>query len=1109
MNVLVTGGAGFIGRWVVKKLLEENHCVWVVDNLSNGSEENLYEFKDNPFFKGLVCADIADMPDVTSLFKNKFEVCLHLAAQIEVQNSLDNTKKSFNSNLLGTYNLLEACMKQKTTFVFMSTCMVYDTFSSASPEKVGKGITEQHPVKPASPYAATKLAGEQLALSYYYGFGLPVVILRPFNTYGPWQKTNLEGGVVSIFINKFLHGEDLSVFGTGEQTRDLLYVEDCADFIVQAAFSPKAVGQILNAGTGQDITINNLAEIIQPDASKIKHVPHHHPQAEILKLLCDYSLAEKLLGWKPTTSLAEGIKKTEAWIKDQLVKNNTSEKTTSNKFTAFLPYGLHSIDDEDIKTVHEVLTSSWLTTGPKIEAFENALCSAIGCSYAIAVNSGTAALELALQVLDLPEDSEIITTPFTFVATVNSILYNKCKPVFVDISPETLTIDVSKIEEKITTNTKAILFVDFAGYPASIDQLKEIAQKYNLYLIEDAAHALGASYDNFGKRNVGNVADLTIFSFHPVKHITTGEGGAITTNHETWYKKLKILRNHGITKETRERFSKDASWQYDHVALGRNYRITDFQAALGISQLAKLDLFIRKRTELVREYQQLLKGIPEINLPSYPDTVKHAWHLFTILLNTKQYPFLDRDAFFKKIRERNIGVNVHYTPVYHFTYYKEKFYGTELVDHKNYPVTEDVFSRIITLPLFPMMELQDVQRVATCIKEVINELKIEKMSKKKESDIIPQYIYIGKRRIGPGEPCFIIPETTLNHNGSVRQAKNMIDTATALGAECIKFQTFKTESFISDKDLEYSYELADGTKVTEKQYEMFKRYELTEKDFVELKAYAEAKGLIFISTPGGDKESVEILERIGVDAYKIGSDDLTNYPFLAYVAKKGKPIILSTGYSNDEEIKGAVEAIYATGNKQLILLHCVSAYPTTAEIVNLNALKYLRDTYHVPTGFSDHTPGAAVPLTAATLGACVVEKHFTLDRFDKGPDHRFSAEPDELRRILQGVKILHQYPGKLNELLINDDEKRQATVAPGNYRKTFHQSELATKKVAQKSLIYTYDLSAGHILTEDDIDMKRADFKGITNPLKIKELLGKALVRNVTKDELILFEHIS
>jgi len=309
MKVLVTGGAGFIGRWVVKRLLEGDHIVYVLDNLSNGSIENLEEF-DSGNLKDVIVGDIKDRKGISRLFKKvEFDIIIHLAANVVVQDSIDKPRKVFESDVIGTFNLLEEARKHNIKFVFVSSCMVYDTAIAYG------AISETHPTKAASPYAATKLANESLVQAYHISYNLPTVILRPFNTYGQYQKTTGEGGVVSIFIKQDITGGTLKIYGDGMQTRDLMHVEDCAEFIVDAALDPCAVGEIINGGYGEDISINRLAALICKDSfNRIKHVNHIHPQSEIPKLRCDRSKAKRLLGWEPRISLEEGIKQTRDFI---------------------------------------------------------------------------------------------------------------------------------------------------------------------------------------------------------------------------------------------------------------------------------------------------------------------------------------------------------------------------------------------------------------------------------------------------------------------------------------------------------------------------------------------------------------------------------------------------------------------------------------------------------------------------------------------------------------------------------------------------------------------------------------------------------------------------
>jgi UDP-4-amino-4,6-dideoxy-N-acetyl-beta-L-altrosamine transaminase len=369
-----------------------------------------------------------------------------------------------------------------------------------------------------------------------------------------------------------------------------------------------------------------------------------------------------------------------------------------------IPYGKQFIDEKDIEAVVSVLKGDWLTTGPKVDEFENAIAKYIGCQHATVVNSGTSALDIAVQTLKIKKGLEIVTTPFSFAATSNSIVYNNLVPIFADIKKNTRNIDPEDIKRKITNKTAAIIYVDYAGHPCDIDMIKEIAYENDLYLIEDASHAIGSEYKS---RKIGNHADMTIFSFHPVKNMTTGEGGAVVTDNNEFDKSLKILRNQGIDTDLHERQSKK-DYMYDIKELGRNYRITDFQCALGISQLKKLNSFITKRNELANLYKKLLENVDFVETPSNWGNVKNSWHIYTILLKKQ----IDRDDFFRYMKNNNIGVNVHYIPIYRFSYYKNHYN----FDPLNYPVTESVFNKIITLPLYPCLKTEQVEYICDKIR---------------------------------------------------------------------------------------------------------------------------------------------------------------------------------------------------------------------------------------------------------------------------------------------------------------------------------------------------------------------------------------------------------
>lgn len=379
----------------------------------------------------------------------------------------------------------------------------------------------------------------------------------------------------------------------------------------------------------------------------------------------------------------------------------------------YIPYGKQRIDQDDINAAVETLKSDWLTTGPKVREFEEKLAVLAGAEHAVAVNSGTSALELAVAALKLPEGSEIITTPLTFVADANCALFNGCVPVFADIKKDTFNIDPDSVRTKITKKTKAIVCVDYAGLPCDLDALRAIADEHSLYLIEDACHSIGGSYEG---RPVGSLTDLSCFSFHPVKHITTaGEGGAITTDDAKLAERMRFLRNHGMDKDAQTRFGKDAPHAYDILELSRNFRITDVQCAVGITQLAKLDGFLERRQEIASRYDEAFRAIKGITPQAVPDGRVHAYHLYTVLLPED----VDRDAFFTAMRSKDIGVNVHYPPIYRFTLYRERF-G---IDPSEYPVTESVYERIITLPMHPGLTDVDVERVIDATIKTIEELR--------------------------------------------------------------------------------------------------------------------------------------------------------------------------------------------------------------------------------------------------------------------------------------------------------------------------------------------------------------------------------------------------
>lgn len=376
-----------------------------------------------------------------------------------------------------------------------------------------------------------------------------------------------------------------------------------------------------------------------------------------------------------------------------------------------LPYGRQAIDECDIQAVVDVLRSDWLTTGPKVREFEEAFAEWVGSKYAISFSSGTAALHGAAFAAGLKAGDEAITSPLTFAATANCILYQGATPVFADVSRDTLNIDPAECARRITPRTKAILPVDYAGHPADLKAISELADSHDLIVIEDACHALGAEYRG---RKVGSISHMTVFSFHPVKHLTTGEGGMVTTDNPQFAETLRRFRNHGISSEARDRQS-TGQWYYEMTLLGFNYRLTDIACALGLRQLEKLESNLARRRQIAARYKSAFSGVAGIVPPVVRSDSNHAWHLYPIRLDLEKLS-ADRAEVFRALRAENIGVNVHYIPVHCHPYYRERFgyQGGE------FPVAEDAYARLISLPMFHTMTHQDVDDVVSAVGKIMS-----------------------------------------------------------------------------------------------------------------------------------------------------------------------------------------------------------------------------------------------------------------------------------------------------------------------------------------------------------------------------------------------------
>jgi perosamine synthetase len=375
-----------------------------------------------------------------------------------------------------------------------------------------------------------------------------------------------------------------------------------------------------------------------------------------------------------------------------------------------LPYGRQEIDDADVAAVTEVLRGDWLTTGPKVAEFERALAAVAGTADAVAVSSGTAAVHAAMFALGIGPGDEVIVPPMTFAATANAVVYQGATPVFADVDPATLLVDPDAVAACVTARTKAVAAVDYAGQPCDYDRLERIAQRHGLRLVDDACHAIGGSYRS---RPVGALAAMSALSFHPVKHVTTGEGGAVTTDDAELARRLRLFRNHGISGDFRQRAAQD-SWVYEMIELGYNYRLSDLQCALGITQLAKLPRSIARRRAIAGRYTAALADLPGIKPLAVRGDVAHAYHLYVVQIEPARLR-VDRGTIFRALRAEGIGVNVHYIPVHLHPYYRRRF-GTA---PGLCPVAEAAYERILSLPMFPSMTDRDVADVIEAIHKIL------------------------------------------------------------------------------------------------------------------------------------------------------------------------------------------------------------------------------------------------------------------------------------------------------------------------------------------------------------------------------------------------------
>ena len=718
-KILVTGGAGYIGSVLVNQLLDRGYSVRVFDCLFFG-EEPLKGFAKNPNFE-LIKGNMMELDSFPNLLKDIFAV-VHLASlsndpacDVDPQDTIDI---NYNSSV----KLAELCKKNNVQrFIFSSSCSVYGAQEDAI-------LDEQSEKAPVSLYAKSKIDFENRLVEMMDNKFSPV-ILRNGTVFGlsPRMRFDL---IVNLMTKYAVTKNKVFIVGGGLNWRPLVHVEDVAKAFIIALEAPleKVKGEIFNVGSNEmNFKVKDVAEKIKKVMPSIE-IEYAPSDKDNRSYRVSFDKISKVLGFRTTKSIEDGINEISKAIKDGTLKDLDSSKYVTLKKVielkntpfakgglrirhTFLPLAVPSIGDEEINEVNDTLKSGWLTTGPKTKIFEQKIKEYIGSKHAIALSSCTAALHLALIALGVKEGDEVITTPVTFASTANVIVHEGAKPVFLDIDKKTLNIDPDKIEEKITKKTKAIIAVDIAGQPCDYDKIRKIADRYKIPIIEDAAHAIGSEYH--GKK-VGTLNKITCFSFYPTKNMTTGEGGILATDDDALAETAQIYSLHGMNKGAWQRYSAKGSPHWETIVPGYKYNMTDIQASIGIHQLSKLNDFIYKREKYAKFYRDSFSKVEGIIIPESINNIKHAWHLFIVLIDIDKLT-ITRDQFIDLLKEENIGTGIHFISLHMHEFYKKTF-GYKKEDYPNAAYVSD---RILSLPLYPAMTIKDLTDVVNAVKKII------------------------------------------------------------------------------------------------------------------------------------------------------------------------------------------------------------------------------------------------------------------------------------------------------------------------------------------------------------------------------------------------------
>lgn len=709
-GILVTGGAGYIGTFVVKQLLDNGYRVTVLDDLIYGDSgmKPFWQHGNLKFIRGDICDSL-----VVDYALKDVDAVIALAAIVGAPACDIDREKTLEVNYHSIKTLIDRSRKNNVRrIIFASTCSVYGANSQT------QYLDENSRLESTSLYAETKINSEALLLKNREYF-IPV-ILRLSTVYGvsPRMRFDLSINIMSAKAERDKH---IVVFG-GDQWRPFVHVRDAANAFVTALETEESLvaGQIFNVGSNgsnyqmKDVALAVAEEVpgtyVEQDSSIVDARNYH----------VAFDKIEKNLGYTTNLGIRDGIREISIHVRDNCIDimnaiyHNVKVWREIHGKRGFVAFARPDVGVDEKKEILDVIDSGWLSTGPKVKDFETKLSEYFGDNAlnTIAVSSCTAGLHLQLLAAGVGPGDEVITSPMTFCSTVNTIMYTGAKPVLVDIESKTFNIDIEKIEERITERTKAIVPVYYAGQPVDLGGLQELAKKYSLLVLADAAHAMGAKYND---KYVGTIEDSAAFSFYATKPMTTGEGGLVTTKNDEFADKIRVLLLHGMDRDAWRRYAEKGNWYYEITVLGYKYNMTDIQAAMGMHQLEKLDLFNEIREQYAQIYNTAFRDHNVIQIPFVKHNVVSTHHLYPILLNTERLT-IDRKRFIEILKENNIGTSVHYIPINYHPFYQKSLNCKK----GDFPVTEWVFNRIVSLPLYTKLAKGDLTRVIEVILSTVD-----------------------------------------------------------------------------------------------------------------------------------------------------------------------------------------------------------------------------------------------------------------------------------------------------------------------------------------------------------------------------------------------------